>query len=76
VSDTPTADGTRGQGTERTLRSVSLSRVALYAVLVGVMAAFLTPIEAGLVTAFKTSPTRVSTANALVTASGPAFSRK
>jgi glucose/mannose transport system permease protein len=42
------------------LSSVDLSRVALYGALLAVMAAILTPIEAGLVTSFKTSPGGVS----------------
>jgi glucose/mannose transport system permease protein len=42
------------------LADVDLSRVGLYAALLVVMAGILTPIEAGLVTAFKTSPTGVS----------------
>lgn len=39
---------------------IDLTRVALYAALVGVAGAILVPIESGIVTSFKTSPTGVS----------------
>lgn len=46
----------------RTFEDLDLARVALYAVLLGMVAFYLTPIESGLVTSFKTNQAVVETA--------------
>jgi glucose/mannose transport system permease protein len=60
VSEATADDRTADEAVADAETGIGLSRVALYVALVGVMAAILTPIEAGLVTSFKTSPSGVS----------------
>jgi len=65
VSDAPVTDVTADEeesapDADTAGSGVDFQRVAVYAALVAVMAAILTPIESGLVTSIKTSPTGVS----------------
>jgi glucose/mannose transport system permease protein len=64
MSDEPRADGgttaTRTGTLQQRLATVDRYRVALYVALLGLLVFFLTPIESGLVTSFKTNPEGVS----------------